>query len=147
MPDMVLEIPAPYGVGVVMGLIKVVPQNLATTHRGPLKIYQGDSHPGGFKSGQNQVIKAAKKARLDLRTWPWPLMAYRGFVGSARLVHCQDLRHPRNPYKWRHHFNLGYPGPALRWGWILEDPHVVGSRDPHAGLVDHQIQQALFAGA
>ena len=101
-----LDLPAPWGAGVVLGLARVLYRPAGTSHRGPMRVVQVASEGSlAFVDGLRSL--AAKARARQIGFWdevPMTLLCQRATLGWVDLVGCEH--HPRR----------------RRWAWNLANP-------------------------
>lgn len=142
-----LVLPSPWAAGVVVGLVRVAPQPLPTSYRGPVRVIQTDSV--SYRAGIDVLVRAAQAAGFQLfRDYPARLFLDKGAIGWAHLVAIRDLRRPTRRDRQGLAF-LGTAGPPHPWGWVLDSPRQ-GDLAEAAGRVRRGIgsaQPSLAYGA
>lgn len=121
-----LDLPAPWGAGVVVGLVPVLFLPSGTSYRGVLRVVQVDSHgPQAFVSGLRNL--AAKARAKHIGFWEEVsmfLLCQRGALGWVEIVDCEHQPRRR------------------RWAWRLVNP----SRGELPPGVAGQALPTLFEG-
>lgn len=123
-----LELPAPWGAGVVLGLVRLLRRAEATDYRGALRVVQVDSRSSlDFVAGLRVLAaKARAKGQGFWEQVPMLLLCDRAPLGWVDLVACRPLPDGQG------------------WAWRLVNPQRGGDLPPGLG---HLAQPPLFGRA
>jgi hypothetical protein len=119
-----LDLPAPWGAGVVLGLVGVLYQPAGTSHRGPMRVVQVASE-GSLAFVEGLRFLAAKARAKQIGFWdevPMTLLCQRATLGWVDLASCEHQ--PR--YR--------------RWVWRLANP----TRGESPPAIEAQALPTLF---
>ena len=129
----VINVPRPFGLFIVAGVMGCALCEDPTTYRGRVAIFQTEPpDPGFYKRAKSALMAvaggSAARAAINRRLMAcdWGLALTHGPVGQANLVDVADLQSPGCALRFTHHLNQGYAKPPHRYAWMLNDPKPVG---------------------